>query len=224
MRRISTLVAALAAAFAVGNASALVLVVDEFNSPDLKLFDVTGGDGLAATQNQNPTRFVSHEMLTTSALGQNSDGGFSAVRIGNQTIPAGLLQMGNLDTIDSQVKVSWTLNAGDVPLLTPTSFFFSVYNSDAVQKSVSFSVDGGATTFVSYNIGLASNVPLLFAVGGAEQAILNAGGTLTMVVDGDAGWDLSLDSFGFQIPEPTSIALVGLALLGAGVASRRRQA
>jgi hypothetical protein len=53
---------------------------------------------------------------------------------------------------------------------------------------------------------------------------LNAGGTLTMTVDGDNGWDLSLDSFGLTLPEPTSLGLVGLALLGAGVASRRRQA
>jgi hypothetical protein len=44
------------------------------------------------------------------------------------------------------------------------------------------------------------------------------------VLNGSNEWDLSLDSFGVTIPEPTSIALVGLALLGAGVASRRRQA
>jgi hypothetical protein len=61
-------------------------------------------------------------------------------------------------------------------------------------------------------------------VNAVQQAALNAGGTLTMIVDGGNGWDLSLDSFGFSIPEPTSLALVGLALLGAGVASRRRQA
>ena len=45
-----------------------------------------------------------------------------------------------------------------------------------------------------------------------------------MTFVGDLGWDISIDEIGFIIPEPTSLALAGLALLGAGLASRRRKA
>jgi uncharacterized protein YaaW (UPF0174 family) len=77
----------------------------------------------------------------------------------------------------------------------------------------------------SYSIpGNTSNLPLSFAVSAATQNLMALGGNLELVLNGSNEWDLSLDSFGVTIPEPTSIALVGLALLGAGVASRRRQA
>jgi len=220
MSRISVLVAALAAAFAVGNASAVVVLVDDFNAPDLTLFDTVGADAVAAVANQNPVRTVSHELLTAT----NNGGLQSSVLIGSNAFPVGVLQMSNANSIDSQVKVSWSLVAGSVPTNLPVFFFFDIVESDAVQKTISFSLDGGATTFANYSVGAATNQPLLFGVNAAQQAALNAGGTLTMIVDGGNGWDLSLDSFGFSIPEPTSLALAGLALLGAGVASRRRQA
>jgi hypothetical protein len=220
MRRLSTLVAALATVFTVGAANAVVVIVDDFNAPDLTLFDTIGGDSIAATANQSPVRTVSHELITATGNG----GLQSSVLIGNVAFPAGVLQMSNANSIDSQVKVNWTLAVGAVPTTLPVFFFFDVVESDAVQKTIGFSLDGGATTFASYSIGAATNTPLLFGVNAMQQAALNAGGTLTMIVDGGNGWDLSLDSFGFSIPEPTSLALVGLALLGAGVASRRRQA
>jgi hypothetical protein len=47
---------------------------------------------------------------------------------------------------------------------------------------------------------------------------------LTLRITGDEAWDFAIDSFGFQIPEPATLALTGLALIGAGVASRRRKA
>jgi hypothetical protein len=45
-----------------------------------------------------------------------------------------------------------------------------------------------------------------------------------MTLSGGDAWNLVLDSFSITVPEPTSLALVGLALLGAGFAASRRKA
>jgi hypothetical protein len=53
---------------------------------------------------------------------------------------------------------------------------------------------------------------------------LLAGGTLTATFSGLPAYDITIDNFGLALPEPTSLALVGLALVGAGIATRRRGA
>lgn len=66
---------------------------------------------------------------------------------------------------------------------------------------------------------------------GISSGVLDAGGVLELVVNGTPGWDLQLDAFGLAyndpvvtpnpIPEPATLALVGLGLLGAGALRRR---
>ena len=63
-----------------------------------------------------------------------------------------------------------------------------------------------------------------FALSAAQTALLSAGGMLDMTITGSNSYDISFDTLSLVIPEPTSLALVGLALLGAGVVSRRRKA
>ena len=75
---------------------------------------------------------------------------------------------------------------------------------------------------------------LVFTEFVATQAMLagflESRGFAVMTINGGMGWDMTLDLFGFSfnkpttVPEPTSLALVGLALAGAGFASRRRKA
>jgi hypothetical protein len=132
--------------------------------------------------------------------------------------------MANASTINSEVTLQWGLAPGFVPLTGPLSFLFKVYDSDAVQKTLTFTI--GATTVAAFNIGASGVADISFSpvLTPAQRAALNAGGTLGVTVTGNDAWDLSLDQFALIVPEPTSLALVGLALLGAGVASRRRQA
>jgi hypothetical protein len=222
MRRLSVITAALAAAFAVGNANALVILIDDFNSPDLTVIDQAGGGATVVGPTLPNGRTVSHELLAgTNDLG----GSGSIVKIGTVAFPAGSLEMANANLRDSEVKVTWTLAAGLVLDSSngPASFLFDVLASD-----------GNPTTaelfFNNVSIGLfvipgnTFNLPLAYGVSAATQNLMNAGGTMTLAINGATGWDMSLDSFGVTIPEPTSLALVGLALLGAGVASRRRKA
>jgi hypothetical protein len=221
MRRLSTLVAALATVFTVGSANALVILIDDFNSPDLVLADMTLGGGAASLGPTLPNdRTVTHELLA----GTNVTGGNSKVTIGSTTFPAGTMEMANDNLRDSEVTVSWTLVNGQILDSSngPASFLFQVVASDGNPTTAELFFNN--VSIGNYVIpGNTFNLPLSFGVSAATQDLMNGGGNLRLAINGDTGWDMSIDSFGVTIPEPTSIALVGLALLGAGVASRRRQ-
>ncbi len=233
MRRFSAIAAAVVTTFAVGASNAAVVVVDDFNNPaaSASVSDATGNAGggvtgaAMATSSGNlaTSRTISHEMLTD---GDNSSGAFSFVRVGTGgNIPAGSLVMNNGSTVDSKATVSWTLGA--MPALgSSVSFFFKVLESNigfpSENNVLTFTLDGAALT--SVNIGQSGNLDLFVGLNAAQIASLSGGGVLMMTAEGTPGWDLALDSFALQIPEPASLALVGLGLLGAGFASRRRQA
>lgn len=225
MRRLSTLAAALVLGFAVTNAQALILPVDDFAAPSLTLFDPVGGAGGGVSSGLlvggGFSRTVTHELFAPA--NPNSSCIDSCVRMGAATFPAGRLVMSNADTSDSEVTVTWTLLAGFVPLGSPVSFFFDVINSDGNPINTDIYINN---VFVAGFVipGNTLNSTRTFGLTLAQQTTLNAGGSLQLRVNGTEGWDMTLDTVGFSIPEPTTLALVGLALLGAGVAARRRKA
>jgi hypothetical protein len=228
MFRISAVAAALATVFAMGSANAVFLSVDDFNTPDAVVFDeLFGGGGVTVV---NGPRTIYHEFLSdTGPLNENFDGDFSSVRVGDFSFPAGRLQVINGDGITSLTAVEWTLAPGFVPAAGPVAFVFNIVGSDGVPVNFNFSLDGGATsTFITsfssvINIGDPS-WQLVVPLTAAQQAALTVGDDFALILDGSPGFDISIDSFGFEIPEPTSLALAGLALLGAGAVSRRRRA
>lgn len=222
MRRFSALMAAVAATFAMSSAQALVMVVDNFNSPPVgvTVFDTVGGDATAASYS-DAQRAIFHRMDTA---GSNATGLFSSVGLAGGTIPPGNLQMRNADTVTSTVSLNWTLAPGFVPATGPVSFYFTVYSSDSVTKNIAASIDGNPIAGFTINEVLAPGEIKTFVVSVADQAALALGGVLGMTFTGTIGWDISIDEIGFIIPEPTSLALAGLALVGAGLASRRRKA
>lgn len=223
MRRLTTLMAAVAATFAMSSAHALINIVDNFDAPAVSVFDTVGGAGGSASYSDG-IRTIYHEMVTAGANGSGSAAG---VTIGGDSIPPGNLQMYNRDTVTSNVTLNWGLAAGFVPATGPVSLYFKVYASDDVIKSINATIDGNVIGPVGgYNIGLvaAPGFGVFFPIGAADQALLAAGGTLGMTFTGNDGWDLSIDEVGFIIPEPATLGLVGLALVGAGVVSRRRKA
>lgn len=133
-------------------------------------------------------------------------------------------------------QVDWTVPTFVLPP-TSASYFFSVIAANSgtnnVPATIGFSFKGtGANTGNNFNVA-AQNVgdflfnpagsPLNYNIAAADAVKLGNGGILTMLVTGGQGWSILLDQFAFSIPEPTSLALVGLALVGAGLASRRRK-
>ena len=224
MRRISTLVAALAIGFAASSAQALILPVDDFSAPSMTLFDPTGNAGGGVSSGLIAgggfSRTITHELLQPG--NPNSTCVDSCVRMGGATFPPGRLVMSNTDNNDSEVTVSWALLAGFVPLGSPVSFFFDVINSDGNPINTDIYINNVLVAgFVIPSNSL--NITRTFGLTLGQQATLNAGGVLQLRVNGVEGWDMTLDTVGFNIPEPTTLALVGLALLGAGVVSRRRK-
>jgi hypothetical protein len=233
MRKFTALLAALGAAFAVGNANALVILVDDFDAPYALVADSTGADGTVATgavqslayapSKLATHRTLSHQVMTAGVSGNT--GTLSSVSVGGlPNFPVGSLQMANASGVDSEVKVSWTLSP--VALSGPVSFAFKVIESNqgtpTSMNTLDFTLNGSALASVA--LGNVSNTDFFFSLNAAQVASLAGGGALVMTVNGTPGWDLTLDSFGLQVPEPTSLALVGLAMVGAGVASRRRKA
>jgi hypothetical protein len=233
MFKLKTLAAAAALAAMAGASQAVVLVVDDFNSPPAfqQVFDPQGGDLVAATGptiatspgNVATDRTMTHLMIVPA--GANPNGVFSSMFVGTNSIPAGALAMNNGSTVDSTATVSWTLSP--IPALAgPVSLFFRVVQSNqgagGELNVMDFALNGNPLALVS--VGNAANLDVYFPLNQTQTDALKLGGNLTMTVNGGEDWDLSLDSFGLSIPEPASLALAGLALIGAGVASRRRKA
>lgn len=97
---------------------------------------------------------------------------------------------------------------------TPTNFAFTFSGAGG-----SFAIPTYAPPEVPPSIGAQ-----FLTLSGSQATAFSGGGTLELLLTGGAGWDLTVDSLNISIPEPMSLALVGVGLLGAGVASRRRKA
>lgn len=212
------LLASLVTAAAVGGAQAAptVVIVDDFNSPDVLLQDQLGG---GATTLSDAQRSAAYELLAGPANGNGS-----TLKIGSQTFPVGLLEVANASGRDSQATISWNIAAGLIPAeAVNVGLFLQIVQSDGNSTSVDFALDGNS--LASFSIPQnTNNLGLSFGLSAPELVLLSGGGMLEMTLNGDTGWDLTADLFGFsyQVPEPNSIALAGLALLGLATKRRRR--
>jgi hypothetical protein len=111
---------------------------------------------------------------------------------------------------------------------------FQLFYNGVLFSSGSFAAYDGVSGPPNVPGGPLGSLTQNFALSATQQNTISAGaGTreLRAVFDGPAGWDLTIDSFGLRerttvnpVPEPSTLALVGLAVAGIGVASRRRKA
>jgi hypothetical protein len=197
-----------------GLAQAGSVVIDDFSANQGPLND-TSADGVAVTSTLG-NRTISTNMLSGTAPIQNS-----------VEVTAGVLDITNGTGDDSEVIVSWLIAAGLVPAgSVNVNFSALIVGSDANPTGVEFLL--GSTSLLSSAIpGNTANQTISFSI---DPALIAAGGTLTMKLNGAPGWDLTMDSFGITfdtpttptVPEPATLGLLGLAMLGAAGARRRK--
>ncbi len=241
MRRLTACAAAVGCLLAVGSAHAGLIIIDDFYDPlgsprpvitdtSASLAANSGVAGLNEVLTNSPSRPLVaatrqvYVQKTTDTSGAQ-DGEIEA-RYGEG--PLGNLKMSVTGESNGFATVTWSINSFTLPP-GPASFLFKVIFSDTgepvLPTAIDFAFDGAGTNDFNFSsaIGGGSNFSVPFALGATEAGYLAGGGTLVMRVEGTPGWELTLDQVNLETPEPTSIALVGLALLGAGVASRRRK-
>jgi hypothetical protein len=243
MRKLLSLATAVVTAFTLSAAQATVISIDDFNSPDMYassgvigVGDVqVGGLGIAPGG-----RTVTHTLTLGTNVAVPFGGGTghigtaSGVTVGTVANPTGSMAMYNATGSNSVVDLKWSLSSvitTQIDTAAPLSFFFAIVGSDTVAKNIEYSLNG--TTYTTLVSGFATavsaptSIPLTVALSQAEAIAIKNNGNATdlwLRFSGNEGWDLSIDSVGLSTPEPTSLALVGLALVGAGVVARRRKA
>jgi len=207
----SYLAALAVAATAMFSASAHAgfVVIDDFNQGEQFI-------------NQNGTDTNAYRTLTTELV--------SSVPPVQSTaeVSFNTLTVTNGSGESSRVSTTWDIAAGTIANgASDLQFLFQIIESDANPTRAQFFLDGvligsdnipGNTMNKDYGVNIDS---LLWDDSKAHK--------LELVLTGAAGWDLQLDALGLSfndpttntVPEPGSLALLSLGLLGVGAARRR---
>ncbi|MDP3333147.1 MAG: PEP-CTERM sorting domain-containing protein [Methylococcaceae bacterium] len=149
--------------------------------------------------------------------------------------PLGFLDITNGGGEDSEVTILWNLTTGLVPAnALNIGFYFAILQSDGNPTSLDFSFS--SNPLASFSIpGNTANQNVSFGLTPAQIALVSAGGPLELKINGAAGWDLSVDAFGFSydqpvtpptnnVPEPAAFALLAAGLAGFAAARKKKQA
>lgn len=105
-----------------------------------------------------------------------------------------------------------------------------LFGEDMSNVSMTWAVSGGGITFHAEAYDLADVLVGSFSSGGVGLSGVAsfAAGNVRKIVFHDGGAQVAIDTLNFTradvVPEPVSLALVGVGLLAAGAARRRKQA
>ncbi|KPF44275.1 hypothetical protein IP87_08280 [beta proteobacterium AAP121] len=227
--------AAAAALIATAGAQASILFVDNFDAPTtaLTIADTTTGNG-AEWQAAPGTLLAAPNIATSRRIGAElmsnpfGNGSFHTTVGGS---PIGVLSAQGTTGTTGKALVEWIIPAVSLPTLVGNSYFFSILASTtgiSGATNVNFIFDGAGTNDFTLSSSFPSSfnlsgTPVNFGLDMTQAGYLLAGGTLTLEFNLTEAASFTIDQFAIQVPEPSSLALAGLALLGAGFAASRRK-
>lgn len=202
-----------------------LVVIDDFSIPQGPVADITA-DGVGVTSIIPGVRTITHKLIATE-LPTNSQ----------TEVVIGRLDISNGTQEDSLVTLSWLLSPNLFPAgVTDLKYKFEIIKTDPNQTNLKFTIDG--ENLASFDLpGSLTKAPFSFAMD--EQGVnrINLGGNLQLAINGSDAWDLAVDMFGFNyttpimpsikplldpVPEPTTLAILSLALMGAGYVQRKK--
>jgi hypothetical protein len=185
-----------------------LITIDDFSVGQAPVSDLMV-DGVAVTTS-NAVRTLSDNLLATSAPTQSE-----------VQVAFGILDVTNGMGENSEVAVSWLLRPNLFPTNTVTAAYdFTIIGADNNPTHLNFILNGDSLANFTMP-GRLSNSNQSFAMNALQLAKINLGGTFTLKINGDAGWDMAIDMFGFSfpaspvvtpVPEPGLLALLSLGL------------
>jgi hypothetical protein len=189
-------------------AFANLITVDDFSVAQAPVSDLTL-DGVAVTVS-NAVRTLSDNLLATIPPVHSA-----------AEVSSGYLDINNGTGEDSEVAVTWLLKPNLFPSNVATAaFYFAIIETDNNPSYINFLLNG--QNLASFSIpGRLMHADQSFAMNAIQLAKINLGGTLTLKINGDTGWDMAIDMFGFSfvtppalipVPEPGLLAMLGLGL------------
>ncbi len=192
-----------------GTASAGVYVVDDFSVDQGPIVDSTD-DGVAVSNTLGDRTITSNLIAHINPI------------VNSTSVIDDHFEINNEIGEQTEVQVDWVIGADMLPDATSAIFTGMILAAD-LPTSMDFFFNGSLIDTVDIAL-LTLNEAFSFAI---DPDVFNVGGILSMViVSHPVAQDLALDQFEitYQVPSPSTLALVGLGLVGAGLSRRRRQA